>query len=60
MSAWYPQRSVCWATASREAVNRRLHEKRQDVKPDERGYLPSDGETVWVSLLDLSPEDDFV
>jgi hypothetical protein len=56
---WYPQRSVCWATASRENVVRRLNEKRRDVEPD-RGYLPSDGEHIWVSTHDLTPEADWL
>lgn len=57
---WYPQRHVCFATKDREAWNRRWRKKHEKAKPDGAGRLPTDGEWLWVSQHDLSPEDDFL
>lgn len=55
--AWFPQRTVCNATAAREIVQRRLR-----MGHDAAGWgpHPTDGVGVWVSQYDLSPDDDFV
>lgn len=59
-SVWYPQRSVCWATATRELVQRKLHEKHKKDEPGPKKYHPLDGVSVWVSQHDLTPEDNFL
>jgi hypothetical protein len=59
-TAWYPQRSICWATATRQNIGRKWHTKHEKAKPDALGYLPDDGVTLWVATSDLSPEDDFL
>jgi hypothetical protein len=55
---WFPQRSVCWATAAREVVARRLVAKHKQ-EPGEEPH-PLDGVKVYVSAEDLSPDDDFI
>ena len=57
--AWYPQRDTCYATGARELVERRL-QKRYEKKPPGPAPHPLDGMTVWTSLHDLTPDDDFV
>lgn len=55
--AFYPQRSMCYASAVKEVVLRRLR-KRHDGEPGTELH-PLDGMGVWVSPDDLTPEDDF-
>lgn len=57
---FYPQRTICWATAAQQVVLRRWHKKHEKAQPDEAGYLPTDGTTIWVSPDDLTPDDDFI
>lgn len=57
--AWYPQRTMCYATAAREVTTRRLTEKHKGRKPG-ADLHPLDGMAVWVSDVDLTPDDDFV
>jgi hypothetical protein len=59
-TSWYPQRSVCWATATRQNIGRKWHGKHEKAKPDTLGYLPTDGVTLWVATSDLSPDDEFL
>jgi hypothetical protein len=57
----YPQRSVCWPSAVRESVARRLTKKHENAKPDPgTGLMPLDGVSVWVSEFDLTPDDNFL
>lgn len=56
---WYPQRSMCYATASREVVLRRLQKKHEKTEPGLTLH-PLDGMSVWVAQDDLTPNDDFV
>ena len=58
--AAYPQRRVCLVTAARTAAQRRFDEQNRDAQPDQQGLLPGDGVTVWVSLTDDNPDDDFL
>ena len=45
----------------REVAQRRFNEKHKNARADEdSGLLPTDGVTVWASLVDLSPEDEFL
>lgn len=55
---FYPQRSMCYATAAKEITVRRLR-KKHDKEPGTEPH-PLDGMAVWVSTDDLSPDDDFV
>ena len=57
---YFPQRTVCWATAARSVARRRFEKLHEHANPDPAGYLPTDGVTVWVSQRDLSPDDDFL
>lgn len=57
---WYPQRHICWATAARQVATRRWSALIEQAKPDEAGFLPTDGVQVWVSPDDLTPDDDFL
>lgn len=58
--AWFPQRHICWSTAARTVATRRFHTKHEKAKPDEAGYLATDGVLVWVADGDLSPDDEFL
>lgn len=57
---WYPQRSTCWATATRENIYRQWHAKHDKAQPDALGFKPTDGVTLWVATADLTPGDDFL
>lgn len=57
---WYPQRTICWATATRENISRRWHAKHEGAQPDPLGFKPTDGTTLWVATADLAPDDDFL
>lgn len=57
---WYPQRVMCYATASQALTQRRLNEKHKNNRPGIDALHPTDGMAVWVSQHDLSPDDDFV
>ena len=57
---WFPQQHICWKTAAEQVLRRRWNEKHEDAEPDAVGYLPTDGVALWVSLDDLTPDDDFV
>ena len=57
---YFPQRTVCWATAARAVARRKFEQLHENAHPDPAGYLPTDGVTVWVSQRDLSPDDDFL
>lgn len=56
---WWGQHSVCYATASREVLTRRLL-KKYDKKPQHEAMdlHPLDGLSVWVTN-DKSAADDF-
>lgn len=55
---WYPQRTVCYASAAKEAAWRAVgaHHK---PKPDDHGSHVTDGWGIWTSQFDLTPDDDF-
>lgn len=57
---WYPQRLWCGATATRDMVTRRWHDKHREAKPDSLGFLPTDGAMFWASTEDLTPDDEFL
>ena len=51
---------VCWATAAQSVATRIWHKRHENAKPDDAGFLPTDGALVWISTDDLSPDDDFL
>lgn len=55
---WFPQRTMCYPTAARELVGRRLLEKHK--KAPGTDPHPLDGMSVWVSQDDLTPDDGFI
>lgn len=57
---YYPQRDVCYVTATREHAQRRWGELHKNPTPDEGGWLPGDGMTIWAALVDSHPDDDFL
>jgi hypothetical protein len=57
---YFPQKTVCWATAARRVAMRKWDAMNEGKKPDAAGYLPTDGATVWVSRHDLEPDHDFL
>ena len=57
---YFPQRTICWATAARRVAQRRWEKRIDGARPDAAGYLPDDGVTIWVSPHDISPDDDFL
>lgn len=56
---WYPQRHTCYAAADLEANYRRWEARHKDAVPI-NWRLPSDGTTLWVSVDNLTPEDNFI
>lgn len=70
---WFPQRDVCWPAAQLAAANRRyamLHEgapyhdgsfARWAKEPSaDFPFHYLDGVTIWLSPVDLTPDDDFL
>lgn len=56
---WYPQRSVCYASAAREQVWRMTRRRYGHPEPTQETPHQTDG-LVWLTLQqDLTPEDDF-
>ena len=58
-AALYPQRTVCYVTATALAVDRRTRDHHGE--PDRKSVHPhyTDGMSVWMSNHDLTPDDDF-
>ena len=56
---FYPQRSMCYATAVRELTSRRLRAKHKG-EPGTQDLHPLDGMGLWASPEDHTPDDDFV
>lgn len=55
---FYPQRRMCYATATREVTARRLVDKYGH--PEGVEVHPTDGMGIWASPEDLTPDDDFL
>lgn len=55
---WYPQRTVCYATAAKEAAWRAVNAHHKP-KPDDHGPHTTDGWGIWTAQFDLTPDDDF-
>lgn len=56
----YPQRTMCYVTATAELTMRRLKERYKDKPPGTVKLHALDGMRVWASPDDLTPDDDFV
>jgi hypothetical protein len=56
---WYPQRRMCYATADREVLKRRVEQKHGHPGEKDTQRHPTDGMALWVAAEDLSPDDDF-
>jgi hypothetical protein len=54
---YYIAQHVCYATATREATLRRIGKKYEKAKPDVQGFLPTDGVSISVALVDPQTED---
>lgn len=58
---YYPQLARCYHTAARLRAARAYEKKHEkDVPLEGSMALPTDGTSVWVSRLDLSPDDNFI
>lgn len=57
---WYPQRSICYASAVSEQANWLFHEKNPSKRTPDKPGLVTDGTHVWAATEDLTPEDDFI
>lgn len=55
--AFYPQRNICYATAAQRTAQRRYEALAKRANAPE-GAL--DGDTIWVSTDNLTPDDDFL
>jgi hypothetical protein len=47
-------------SAAEQVLHRRWDKLHEDADPDKEGYLPGDGLRLWVSRVDLTPDDDFL
>ena len=56
----YPQRSMCYVTATVELTRRRVAKRYEKNEPGTDGLHPLDGMVIWASPEDLTPDDDFV
>lgn len=54
----WPVRRVCWIAAAQSVAERERTEETKNAKPDEAGYLPTDGEQIYLSRTDPEPDDD--
>lgn len=54
---YYIAQHVCYARATREATLRRIAKKFEKTKPDVQGFLPTDGVSISVALVDPKTED---
>jgi hypothetical protein len=57
---FYPQRRICWITAAEQVAQRRFRELHEKTKPDEAGYLPTDGVAIYADVEDTNPDDRFL
>lgn len=57
---WFPQRTMCYASASLEVVRRRVTKKYGHPTHNDSEVHDTDGMQVWVAQDDLSPDDNFV
>lgn len=56
---YYPQRSYCYASAAREQIWRRTRKAYKHPDADAAEPHITDGLAWWMSLHDLTPDDDF-
>lgn len=56
-AGYYIAQHVCYATATRDATLRRIGKKFEQTKPDVQGFLPTDGVSISVALVDPKTED---
>lgn len=57
---FYVERTMCYATAAHELIVRRLQRKYKDSPPTPDRRHAMDGMSLWASLDNLSPDDNFV
>ena len=57
----YPQRRVCHVEASQKMIRRRVDAHFKQHEPSHKnGWVhPTDGWSIWMSLVDSTPDDDF-
>lgn len=48
----WPVRRVCWIAAAQTVAERERSKETEKAKPDEAGYLPTDGESIYLSRTD--------
>lgn len=58
-ATWYPQRTMCYASAVRDLTRRKVT-KKYGEEPGTSDLHPTDGMSVWASSDDLTPDDHFV
>lgn len=58
-SVWYPQRAICYATATAQQMHRRTERAYKHPEHDDPTPHVTDGSEWWASPHDLTPEDDF-
>jgi hypothetical protein len=54
----WPVRRVCWIAAAQTVAERQRAKETENAKPDAGGYLPTDGEQIYLSRTDPDPDDD--
>jgi hypothetical protein len=58
--AWYPQRAVCYVSASLEITRRRVTAKYGHPEPKATEPHQTDGLNWWMAQHDLTPDDHFI
>ncbi len=56
---WYPQRTICYATAIAERMYRRTNKIYKHPEPTDDSEHATDGMQWWSSTHDITPDDDF-
>ena len=57
--AWYPQRAYCYVTAGASQLWRETEKAYKHPDPTDGSAHVTDGLDWWMSVHDLTPEDDF-
>jgi hypothetical protein len=53
----WPVTRICWIAAIQAAAERRRTKETENAKPDDAGFLPTDGELIYLSRTDPDPDD---
>lgn len=53
-----PQITTCYSAVAQTMHSRKWHRRHEKAKPDQDGWLPTDGALIWVTT-ELPPDPEF-